>query len=119
MSFAKALHIAGIKDRSVVLIQGVNTPEHLAAMAGTILSNCIFTDIYPTNSPDLCIYQAGFTQAKLIVCDTYKRFKEKFLDQKEFSKLNVTCAVLFNEGLLPQSSKYSYFNGDIKIYNWS
>lgn len=88
-------------------------------MAGAILSNCIFTDIYPTNSPDLCLQQAGLTQAKVIVCDTYKRLKEKFLDSKDFAKLNVTHCILFREGLTPENSKYSYFNSDVKIYNWS
>jgi len=119
MAFAKALHVMGVGERSVVLIQGVNTPEHFAAMAGTALANCIITDIYPTNSQDICIHQASFTEAKVIVCDTYKRLKEKFIDSKDFLKLKIKYAILFKEGLLPQSSKYSYFNGDIKIYNWS
>lgn len=55
----------------------------------------------------------------MIVCDTYKRLKEKFIDSKDFLKLKIKYAILFKEGLLPESSKYSYFNGDIKIYNWS
>lgn len=103
----------------MILIQGVNTPEHFAAMAGTVLANCIYTDIYPTNSQDVCIHQAAFSEARVIVCDTYKRLKEKFLDSRDFVTLRIKYAILFKEGLLPQSSKYSYFNGDIKIYNWT
>jgi long-chain-fatty-acid--CoA ligase ACSBG len=84
-----------------------------------VLANCIYTDIYPTNSQEVSVYQASFTEARVIVCDTYKRLKEKFLDSKDFAKLKIKCAILFREGLLPQSAKYSYFNADVKIYNWT
>lgn len=53
------------------------------------------------------------------MCDTFKRLKEKFLDSKDFPKLKVKCAILYKEGLLPQSSKFSYFHQDCKIYNWT
>ena len=55
MSFAKALAYLNISERSIVTIQGVNSPEHLASVMGTVLGNCIFTDIYLTNSPELCL----------------------------------------------------------------
>jgi long-subunit acyl-CoA synthetase (AMP-forming) len=119
MAFAKTLHALNVPERSVVLIQGTNSPEHFAVMAGTVLANCIYTDIYATNSQDVCMHQAEFTEASVIVCDTFKRLKEKFLDSKNFGNLKVKCAILFKEGLLPQTSKYSYFNGDVKIYNWT
>jgi len=56
MAFAKALVSLGVPERSTVLIQGDNTPEHMAAMMGTILANCVFSDIYPTNSAEMCLY---------------------------------------------------------------
>jgi hypothetical protein len=82
-------------------MQGANTPEHFTAIAGSLLANCIYTDIYPTNSQDVSIYQASLTEARVLVIDTYKRLKEKFLDSKDFSKLKIKCAILFKEGLLP------------------
>lgn len=54
MAFAKALVSLGLPERSTVLIQGENSPEHMAAIMGTILANCVFCDIYPTNSADIC-----------------------------------------------------------------
>lgn len=56
MHFARALVGVGVQERSVVLIQGANTPEHVACIMGTTLANCVFTDIYPTNSPKVCLY---------------------------------------------------------------
>ena len=75
MSFAKALAYLNISERSIVTIQGVNSPEHLASVMGTVLGNCIFTDIYLTNSPELCLKQIKETKSKIIVCDTYKRLR--------------------------------------------
>ena len=48
-------------------------------MLGTVLQNCLFSDIYMTNSPETCLYQVRDSGAKVIVCDTYKRLKERFL----------------------------------------
>jgi long-subunit acyl-CoA synthetase (AMP-forming) len=56
MGFAKALVSLGIPERSTVLIQGENTPEHMACIMGTILANCIVSEIYVTNSPDVCAF---------------------------------------------------------------
>ena len=82
-AFAKALHVLGISERSCVLIQGVNRPEHMISMMGTTLSNCIYTDIYMTNNPKVCYSQVEQTKARIIVCDTYKRLRNSFLDQHE------------------------------------
>jgi len=43
--FAKALHQLGIEERTTVSLMGTNTPEHFIAMMGTILANCIITEI--------------------------------------------------------------------------
>ena len=58
MSFAKTLITLDIPERSTIIIQGENTPEHLACLMGTILANCIATEIYPNNSHDSCVWQA-------------------------------------------------------------
>lgn len=81
MHFAKALVVLGVAERSCITIQGMNSPEHLASIMGSLLANCIFTDIYMTNSADLCLKQVKETKSKVIVCDTYKRLKTSFLDQ--------------------------------------
>ena len=79
-AFAKALHVLGIPERSCILIQGLNRPEHLVSMMGSVLSNCIYSDIYMTNNPRVCLSQVETTKARIIVCDTYKRLRNSFLD---------------------------------------
>ena len=54
MLFAKALHMLGVEERSRVCFMGYNSPEHFIAIMGTILSNCIFTEVYLTNGPAAC-----------------------------------------------------------------
>jgi long-subunit acyl-CoA synthetase (AMP-forming) len=99
MHFAKALVGLGIEERSVVLIQGANTPEHMACIMGTILANGVFCDIYQTNSPSVCLYQVRHAQAKVIICDTYARLKAKFLvNGDELAKAGVKACILFAEG---------------------
>ena len=80
MHFAKALVYLGVPERSCVTLQGMNSPEHLASIMGAVLSNCIFSDIYMTNNPDMCLKQVRETKTKVIICDTYKRLKATFLD---------------------------------------
>lgn len=88
---------------------------------GTVLSNCIFTDIYQTNSPEVCLFQVAETQSKVIVVDTYKRLKEKFLDKngEELVKLGVKACFIFGEGLNAEQSGYFYKSKYLKIFNWS
>ena len=99
MHFARALVALGVEERSVVLIQGANTPEHMVCIMGTILANCVFSDIYPTNMPDVCLYQVKHSQAKVICCDTYARLKTKFLvNQEQLVAAGVKACILFDEG---------------------
>ena len=83
----------------------MNSPEHVISIMGTILSNCIFTDIYMTNNPKVCLYQATQTKGKIIVCDTYKRLKSSFLDKHEeqLAKLGIVACFIFAEGLTSES----------------
>lgn len=74
IQIAKTLHALGIEERSRVCFMGHNSPEHFMAIMGTILSNCIFTEVYITNGPDACVNQVIHSQAQVIVCDTYQRF---------------------------------------------
>ena len=83
MHFAKALTYLGVPERSCITLQGMNSPEHLASIMGSVLANCIFSDIYMTNNPEVCLKQVQETKSRVIVCDTYKRLRAFFLDPYE------------------------------------
>lgn len=120
MHFAKALVGLGIEERSVVLIQGMNTPEHMACIMGTILSNCVFSDIYPTNSAKVCLYQVRHSNAKVIICDTYARLKAKFLiNSADLIKSGVKACILYAEGLTQNEVITLPSSPLIPIYTWS
>lgn len=51
MQFAKTLVELGLPERARVCFIGHNSPEHFMALMGTILANCIFTEVYLTNGP--------------------------------------------------------------------
>jgi len=123
MHFAKALVSLGVSERSCVILQGMNSPEHLAAIMGTVLANCIYTDIYMTNSPEVCLKQFRETNTKIIVCDTYKRLRTSFLDhyEKELSDEGLLACFLFAEGTTKGTSGLSFKSSrrGIKIFNWS
>lgn len=70
MGFAKTLHALGVKEGSRICFMGHNSPEHFMALAGTILANCIFTEVYPTNGPAACAAQVTHSNAVVIVCDS-------------------------------------------------
>ena len=103
------------------MIQGVNSPEHIVSIMGSVLSNCIFADIYMTNNPQVCLNQASETKAKILVCDTYKRLKLSFLDkhEDELADLGVVACFIFAEGLTSESASIAYKSKRLKIYNWS
>lgn len=56
---------------------GHNSPEHFMSLMGTILSNCVFTEVYITNGPEACAQQIKHSEAQVIVCDTMRRYNEK------------------------------------------
>jgi hypothetical protein len=67
---------------------------------GTILANCVFSDIYPTNSPEVCLYQVKHSKAQIVCCDTYQRLKTKFLpNAKQLIELGVKAFIIFGEGV--------------------
>ncbi len=79
-------------------------------MMGSILANCIYTDIYMTNSPEICLREIKETKTKVIVCDTYKRLKATFIDQhdEEYAKMGVVAYFLFAEGTTKESAANSF-----------
>lgn len=83
LRFAKGLHALGIEEGSCISFLGYNSPEHFIALMGSILSNCIVTEIYLTNTPSACLQQIQHSNSKVIVCDTYKTLREKFLINKD------------------------------------
>lgn len=110
MHFAKALVFLGVKERACITIQGMNSPEHLTAMMGSVLSNCIYSDIYMTNSPEICLKEIKETKTKVIVCDTYKRLKSTFIDHhdEEYAAMGVIAYFLFAEGTTKESAANSF-----------
>lgn len=90
-------------------------------MLGSVISNCIFSDTYQTNSPENCLFQVRDSKSKVIVCDTYRRLKEKFLDkyEDELAEAGVKVAILFGEGMTSNTTGSSIRSGKIKVINWS
>ncbi len=82
MQVAKALHVLGVPERSTVCLMGHNSPEHFMSVLGAVLANCVFTEVYLTNGPAACAKQVLHSQAQVIICDTYKRYSEKFAPVK-------------------------------------
>ena len=124
MHFAKALIHLGVKERSCLMLQGMNTPEHLASIMGAVLANCIFTDTYMTNSPSACLKQVRETGTRVIVCDSYKRLKASFLDryEDELADAGVVACFLFAESVTRETGGGISFKSTkrgIKIFNWS
>ena len=98
LQFAKSMIHLGIPERSVITIQGVNSPEHFMAIMGSICSNCVFSDQYLTNSPEACLLQVQHSGTTMIVCDTWSTLKSKYLvNERELLKLGVKTAVIFAE----------------------
>ena len=63
---------------------------------GTILANCVFTEIYLTNGPEACAKQVMHSRASVIVCDTRQRFNDKFQPlMTEILRETVVKAVIF------------------------
>lgn len=91
----------------------------MACIMGTILAGCIFSDIYPTNSENVCLYQVKHSQAKIIICDTYARLKSKFLvNTDEILKSGVKACILFADGV-NENDVINFPQGPIPIYTWS
>lgn len=55
MGVAKTLITLNIPERARVCIMGHNSPEHFMALMGSIMANCIFTEVYLTNGPQACL----------------------------------------------------------------
>jgi long-subunit acyl-CoA synthetase (AMP-forming) len=76
---AQTLIALEMPERARVCFMGHNSPEHFMTLMGTVLTNCIFTEVYNTNGPQACLQQIIHSKAEVIVCDTYLRYKEKFM----------------------------------------
>lgn len=129
IAFAKSLVHIGIPERSVITIQGFNSPEHFMAIMGTVCCNCIFSDQYSTNSPAACLKQIKHSGSTMLVCDSWQTLKEKYLvNQGELVALGVKTAVIFGEfgsdfrgeGRRTHQKMQDTERADrIKVYNWS
>ena len=52
---AQTLVALDVQERSRVCFMGHNSPEHFMSLMGSILANCIVTEIYATNGPQACL----------------------------------------------------------------
>jgi long-subunit acyl-CoA synthetase (AMP-forming) len=50
------MHALGVRERSSVNIMGHNAPEWMISYLGGIFGNCVASGVYPTNSPEACLY---------------------------------------------------------------
>ena len=118
MLFAKALLKMRVQPRATIAFLGYNSPEHFIAMMGSILANCIISEIYPTSGPEACFKQVTHSKARVIVTDSRQTFQERFLPfQHEYIKAGVTRVVLFGELSGSQASYRKKANG-IRVYSW-
>ena len=98
MSFAKSLIKLHLAPKTPIALLGYNSPEHFIALMGTFLANCTISEIYLTNGAEACYKQVMHSKAKLLVCDTHARYKERFLAYKqEYLKAGVTRCIMFGE----------------------
>ena len=104
---------------------GINSPEHFMAIMGTVMNNCIFSELYRTNSASACLEQLEYSKSNLIVCDTWQTLQDKFLvNQHKLKALGITTAVLFSEfGELPKRPLVLE-DGDevecsLKVFTWT
>jgi hypothetical protein len=68
------------------------------AMMGAVCANCVFTDLYPTQSAAACLQQIKHSESKLIICDTVQTYVERYLPNEEaLAELGIKHAVLFSE----------------------
>ena len=67
--FAKALMQLKVPERSTIVLMGFNAPEWAFAFYGTMISNCVPTGIYTTNSSEACEYQVFHCEAKVLVVE--------------------------------------------------
>ncbi len=78
IQFAKSLHAVGVEARTCISIMGSNSPTHFISMIGSICADCIISEIYVTSSLETCVNQVLHSRSKVILCDTYSRYKEHF-----------------------------------------
>lgn len=98
LAFSKALVASGVPQRSIVTIQGLNSPEHFMAVMGTICANCIFSDQHMTSSPQACLQQMKHSGSKIIVCESWQTLKEKYLvNEAALVQLGVQVAIIYGE----------------------
>jgi long-subunit acyl-CoA synthetase (AMP-forming) len=60
----------GVNERKSVNITAFNSPEWAISFVGGILSNCVSSGVYITNTAEACLYQADNSEAELIVVDS-------------------------------------------------
>lgn len=98
---------------------GHNSPEHFMSLMGTILSNCVFTEVYITNGPEACAQQIQHSEAQVIVCDTMRRYHEKIAPVKNLFPW-VKAVIIYGEKTHVQKGKQkkNTQEGALRVINW-
>jgi acyl-CoA synthetase (AMP-forming)/AMP-acid ligase II len=110
LQFAKTLHVLGVSERSRICFMGHSSPEHFMSLMGTILSNCVFSEVYITNGPEACAQQVIHSQAQVVVCDTYERFREKIMPGRAMFPWLKAVVIIGDANKAKKE--------DIRIINW-
>ena len=88
------------------------------ALMGTLLYNCVFTEVYITNGPDACALQVQHSESQVIVCDTMKRYREKFAPNIK-SMPWVKAVIIFDDQVpAARKGKKGSEISEIRIINW-
>ena len=76
----------------------------------------IFSDQYMTNSAAACLQQIKHSNSKLIICDSWANFKDRYLcNEQEYLRIGITAAVIFGEFGEPRRG----LKTKLKVYNWT
>jgi len=102
VSFAKSLDKLGVSERASVNLMGFNSPEWVATFFGSIFHHNIASGAYPTNSPDICRYQAEHSRAEVVVVETIAQLDKYISILPKLPKIK--ALVIYGETKL--SSKY-------------
>jgi long-chain-fatty-acid--CoA ligase ACSBG len=116
IKFGKALMAAGVGMHEVINIIGFNSPEWLIANNGAQLAGGIAAGIYSTNSPDLCVYPANHSKAKVVIAEDNKQLEKYTTNTTPYVALK--HIVIWNEA--PNDKIVATLKGKgITVHTWA
>jgi long-chain-fatty-acid--CoA ligase ACSBG len=104
------MHALSVQERKSLNIMGHNAPEWVIAYMGGIVSNCIVSGVYPTNTAEACFYQADHSEAEIIVVDSVEQLKKYETNLHRLP--NIKAIVVYTLEKLPNDLK------DKRFFTW-